>query len=1037
MEAVKGIYHPDKLDAETFITNFTIRLKELDSIIDNLKKQKKKPLQHFLITGKRGMGKSTLLRRLYLEARQKPLSDKLIAVRLGSEQYKLSKLFKLWEEVINYLSLEDAILIEKREKISDEKNYEEYLIHIIVDYLNKQDKTLLLLIDNFDQFVDKLTSKEQHTLREILIQYPIQIIGNTVFYGEHFFKYDKAFFDFFKPIHLQTLDKNEAEEFIKQLAANEGIEDFDNALKNQKGKIETLRILSGGVPRTLVILLSILSKRSTGDAIDYLNEMLEQVTPLYQDRMKALSPQQQEIMHHLAIEWDRTSAKELAKETRIPSKSISAQLAQLEDSGYINKISTSKRNHLYEIDERFFNIWLLMSESSPYDAKRVIWLTRWLDMFYDGKELQDFASYCSGNLKKAKPANRLLIVQALSESKKLTRKFRDDLVKETEKDLLPAIPEIKDWMMSYNKQRNHEINLLDKEIIIDLGAKNYETALTKLEQLKDIDEAKANFGIGTVYYLIKDYAKAEKYFMMAVEKGNESAIANLGVLYHDIKKNYDEAEKHYMMAVEKGNEYAMFNLGLLYDTVKKDYDKAEKYYLMAVKKGDVNAMVNLGLLYDTVKKDYDKAEKYYLMAVEKGDENAMANLGYIYDDIKKDYDKAEKYYLMAVEKENINAMVNLGLFYKNIKKDYNKAEKYYLMAVKKGDVNAMVNLGLFYDTVKKDYDKAEKYYLMAVEKGNEYAMLNLGYINDDIKKDYDKAEKYYLMAIEKGNEDAMFNLAFLYDSIKEDYDKAEKYYLMAIEKGNEDAMFNLAFLYDSIKEDYDKAEKYYLMAVEKGNEVAMFNLGFLYDNIKGDYDNAEKYYLMAVEKGDEDAMVNLGLLYYDIKKDYDKTEKYYLMAVEKGDEDGRNSLATLYYQKNDNVKKEAALKLTEEISKNSDPVFLPTWVEILLWNEKIKDAYHSLDELLETYLQNSEAFEAISNALITVLIFKQKHFLYKLFTEKYDSLKDKFKPIYFGLLQEMKDELPDEYLKMTEEISEPVNDLLRLVKEKRKRLGIE
>lgn len=36
----------------------------------------------------------------------------------------------------------------------------------------------------------------------------------------------------------------------------------------------------------------------------------------------------------------------------------------------------------------------------------------------------------------------------------------------------------------------------------------------------------------------------------------------------------------------------------------------------------------------------------------------------------------------------------------------------------------------------------------------------------------------------------------------------------------------------------------------------------------------------------------------------------------------------------------------------------------------------------------------------------------------------------------MKNELPDEYLKMTEEISEPVNDLLKFVEEERQRLGI-
>src|SRR5689334_15884117 len=98
MEAIKGIYHPDKIDAESFIANFTIRLKEFAAIIDTLKKQGKKPLQHFLIIGKRGMGKSTLLRRIFLEAEASPINNKLIAVRLGTEQYKLSRLYKLWEE---------------------------------------------------------------------------------------------------------------------------------------------------------------------------------------------------------------------------------------------------------------------------------------------------------------------------------------------------------------------------------------------------------------------------------------------------------------------------------------------------------------------------------------------------------------------------------------------------------------------------------------------------------------------------------------------------------------------------------------------------------------------------------------------------------------------------------------------------------------------------------------------------------------------------------------------------------------------------
>ena len=664
MEALKGLYHADKLDEQSFIDNFTIRLKEYKQIIDNLLQQKKKPLQHFLITGKRGMGKSTLLRRIFIEASKAPLNEKILAVRLGAEQYRLSRLFKLWEQVIEHLGNNEPKLIEQKKGIEDSRQYDERLIHIIDDYLTETGKTLLLLIDNFDQFIGKLSNKDQHSLREALMMYPIQIIGNTVFYNEHFVDYGKPFFDFFKPIHLGNLDKEEAEDFIKLRAASEGIENFDEIYKKQKGKINTLRILSGGVPRTLLILLSIVSKKNTSDAVDYLHEMIEQVTPLYQDRMKSLSPQQQEIMHHLAMHWDRTPVKELATEMRIPSKSISAQLGQLETSGYINKIDTGGRNNYYEIDERFFNIWLLMSEAAPHDTKRVIWLTKWLDAFYSSEELSEFAIFCQNGLKDVKSANRLLIAQALSESDKLDDGFKKQLVSETSEDLKDIMPEAKQWADIYSKKLTEKETALVNEIRQLIDKKQYEKALESLSRLEKINEAIAFSAKGYLYYEKKEINKAEKYYLMAAEKGNVHAMFNLGYLYKNEKKEINKTEKYYLMAAEKGNVDAMFNLGNLYKNEKKEIDNAEKYYLMAAEKGDVNAMFNLGLLYETEKKDINNAEKYYLMAAEKGNTLAKGNLAHLYfeeNNIHKK-EKALEYVEEAVEIENHQNIINIFIY---------------------------------------------------------------------------------------------------------------------------------------------------------------------------------------------------------------------------------------------------------------------------------------------------------------------------------------------------------------------------------------
>jgi len=88
-------------------------------------------------------------------------------------------------------------------------------------------------------------------------------------------------------------------------------------------------------------------------------------------------------------------------------------------------------------------------------------------------------------------------------------------------------------------------------------------------------------------------------------------------VYFKIKQDYDQMKKYYLMAIEKGNEYAMNNLGFHYEHIEKDYELMKKYYLMAIEKGYKNAMYNLGFYYEEIK-DYDQMKKYYLMAIEKG-----------------------------------------------------------------------------------------------------------------------------------------------------------------------------------------------------------------------------------------------------------------------------------------------------------------------------------------------------------------------------------------------------------------------------------
>ena len=133
---------------------------------------------------------------------------------------------------------------------------------------------------------------------------------------------------------------------------------------------------------------------------------------------------------------------------------------------------------------------------------------------------------------------------------------------------------------------------------------------------------------------------------------------NLAVLYEEQFKDFKKAEKYYLMAIENKNAGAMNNLAVLFEEQFKDFKKAEKYYLMAIKQKNEDAIFRLAFLYQYDLKNYSKAEKYYLMAVENKNTIAMYNLALLYEEQFNNFKKAKTYYFMAIENDFKNYMEN-------------------------------------------------------------------------------------------------------------------------------------------------------------------------------------------------------------------------------------------------------------------------------------------------------------------------------------------------------------------------------------------
>ena len=355
----------------------------------------------------------------------------------------------------------------------------------------------------------------------------------------------------------------------------------------------------------------------------------------------------------------------------------------------------------------------------------------------------------------------------------------------------------------------------------------------------------------------RDCAKALKYYNMATTI-DTAYMLDLGKQYmhgNCVPINYDTAQKYFLIAAQKGVSEAFFYVGVMYEAGMgrpANYDSALVWYMKTAELGkehtkgagiaedgghlimnflslEAIALIKTDTLNQFHKIDTARTFQAFISAAERGDNYAMMALYIAYlngNGTTIDTPTAKSWLQKAANAGNVCAMYYMGIMnYSKAdtpgKLDNTLAAKWFLKAAENGYTEGMTHIAILYYYglgVKKDQPKGIQWFKKAAEKGDALAMNNLGLAcmtGAGVTMDFKKGAEWFTKAAHLYYANSMYYLGRAYENgigAEQDYKKAMEWYLKAAAKGNEAAMDSIGKLYEygeGVPQDDKKAIEWY------------------------------------------------------------------------------------------------------------------------------------------------------------------------------------------------------------------------------------
>ncbi len=535
-------YNPAEMPAEDLEATFVGRQHLLDRLITAVREQTDAgSIQHYLLLGPRGIGKTTLLLMLYRRIKEDPeLSGRWFPIRYREEEFYVYTLRDLLALALEHLYEEEGV--PEAETIRHEAEAEdddEQSMAKLLDGLRKITKSykkrLLLLIDNFDQFFPGRAANDldQHAFRKLLsTESFLMVVGTSTLLFEDIFSYDEAFFNFFAPIPVENLSDEEIQDLLYRWATLDENQNFLKEYEQLKEKVRAITYLTGGNPRLVMMLYEILSQRQFLSVVQTLRETIDDLTPLLKDVLEDLPRQQSKVLDALMRLGGTASPSKIAEHARLPLNVVTTQVGRLKGARRIEVQGEGRgKPAVCRVSDQMFRTWYQMRYLRPA-RRRVEMFVEFLQAWFTvedrvaslGQLRKEFeTSMSSGLQRRAKETafNMEYLAASLDDSSERVRQL------EGVADAYMAVGEVREAALTLSDLRAQTIRsktryeavgyaalgdrLLDKGDL-SRAIQTYSEALKK-----DKNNLEARMGLGLALGMSGDHEKALKEFSVATE----------------------------------------------------------------------------------------------------------------------------------------------------------------------------------------------------------------------------------------------------------------------------------------------------------------------------------------------------------------------------------------------------------------------------------------------------------------------------------------------------------------------------------------